>query len=79
MLKPIVLLVLAATGWALGRNRPAVNLALFALTLFAAVTAHSLMQSAFAETRLHDTVGDPRDEGKEAIVVLIGAGEAVGL
>ena len=79
MLKPIVLIVLGASGWALGRTRPAVNLPWLALTLFTAVTAHSMMQSAFVETRLHDAVGDPRDNANEAVVLLIAAGEAVGL
>jgi len=79
MLKPIVLLVMGAAGWALGRTRPAVNLPFLALTLFAAVTAHSMMQSAFVESRLHDALGDPRDDANEAIVILIAAGEAVGL
>ena len=79
MLKPIVLVVMGVTGWALGRTRPAVNLPFLALTLFAAVTAHSMMQSAFVETRLHDTVGDPRGDANQAVVILIAAGEAVGL
>jgi hypothetical protein len=79
MLKPIVLVVIAAAGWALGRTRPAVNLPFLALTLFAAVTAHSMMQAAFVEARLHDRLGDPRDGANEAVVVLIAAGEAVGL
>jgi hypothetical protein len=78
MLKPIVLVVMGAAGWALGRSRPAVNLPFLALTLFAAVTAHSMMQSAFVEARLHEALGDPRD-GNEAVVILIAAGEAVGL
>jgi hypothetical protein len=79
MLKPIVLLVMGLAGWALGRTRPAVNLPWLALTLFAAVTAHSSMQSAFVDTRLHDALGDPRDDANAAVVVLIAAGEAVGL
>lgn len=79
MLKPVVLLVLGLTGWALGRTRPALNLPMLALTLFAAVTAHSAMQSAFVETRLHQAMGDPREDASEFVVVLIAAGEAVGL
>jgi hypothetical protein len=79
MLSPIALVVMGLTGWSLGRTRPAVNLPFLALTLFAAVTAHSTMQSAFVETRLHDAVGDPREDANAAVVVLIAAGEAAGL
>ena len=79
MLKPIVLVVMGLTGWALGRTRPAVNFPFLALTLFAAVTAHSMMQSAFVEARLHEALGDPRNGANEAVVILIAAGEAAGL
>lgn len=77
--KPIGLLVVFAAGWALGRARPPVNLLVLALTMFAAVTAHSGMQAAFFEGRLHAAVGDPRGGAPEAVLVLIAAGEAVGL
>ena len=79
MLKPIVLLAILATGWALGRLRPQVNLFLLALTLFAAVSAHSAVQTVVFENRLHVTLGDPRADAPAVVVVPIAAGEAVGL
>ena len=79
MLKPIVLLAIFATGWALGRLRPQVNLFLLALTLFAAVSAHSAVQSVVFENRLHLTLGDPRADAPAVVVVPIAAGEAAGL
>lgn len=78
-LKPAGFLAVLLAGWALGRMRPSVNLPLLALTMFAAVTAHSAMQSAFVEGRLHEALGDPRDGASEAVIVPIAAGEAVGL
>jgi hypothetical protein len=79
MLKPLVLLAIVATGWALGRLRPQVNLFLLALTLFAAVSGHSAVQTAVFENRLHVTLGDPRADAPAIYVVPIAAGEAVGL
>ena len=76
---PIVLLAILATGGALGRLRPQVNLFLLALTLFAAVTVHSGVQSVVFEQRFHVTLGDPRDDAPPLVVIPIAAGEAVGL
>ena len=78
LLTPTVFASVIVSGWLLGRARPKLNLVWLALTLFAAVTAHSGMQSAFVDGRLDQVLGDPRD-GNHAIVVLIAAGEAVGL
>ena len=79
MLTPIVVLVIAGAGWALGRVRGKVELVALIFTVFAAVTAHSGMQFAFIDGRLDQALGDPRDEAPAAVIVLIAAGEAVGL
>jgi len=79
MLKVAALLAMGVAGWALGRRRPAVNLLMIALAVFAAVTAHSGMQAAFVDGRLDLRLGDPRTGTFEGVIVLIAAGEAVGL
>lgn len=79
MLTAAVLLIIGATGWALGRVRPQVNVAMAVMAVFGAITAHSGMQWAFLEGRLHDALGDPRAGAPGVMAVLIAAGEAVGL
>lgn len=79
MLTGAVLLIIGATGWALGRVRPQVNVAMAVMAVFGAITAHSGLQWAFIDGRLHDVLGDPRGAAPGAVVVLIAAGEAAGL
>jgi len=79
ILKAIVLVAILTAGWMVGRLRPQVNLFLLALTLFAAVSAHSAVQSVVFENRLHTTLGDPRHGAPAILVVPIAAGEAAGL
>lgn len=79
MLTGAVLLIIGATGWALGRVRPQVNVAMAVMAVFGAITAHSGMQWAFIDGRLHDVLGDPRGGAPGVVVVLIAAGEALGL
>ena len=79
MLTAAVLLIIGATGWALGRVRPQVNVAMAVMAVFGAITAHSGLQWAFVDGRLHDALGDPRGAAPGVIVVLIAAGEALGL
>ena len=79
MLVAAVLLVIGAMGWALGRARPRLNLTMTVLAVFAAITAHSGMQWAFVDGRLDGPLGDPRHTAPGVFVVLIAAGEAVGL
>jgi len=79
MLTGAVLLIIGATGWALGRVRPQVNVAMAVMAVFGSITAHSGMQWAFVDARLHDALGDPRRAAPGAVVVLIAAGEAIGL
>ncbi|HXT69368.1 MAG TPA: hypothetical protein VN700_06420 [Vicinamibacterales bacterium] len=80
LLQPAVLLATGFAGWALGRSGPVLQLPAFALTLFAAVTAHSGFQWAFIDgTRMDTVVGDPRDGAPAVAVILIAAIEAVGL
>ena len=75
----LFLLVVLVAGWVLGRMRPPVDLGTFVFALFGSVTAHSAMQWAFLEGRLDGVVGDPRSEVPAAAVILIAAGEAIGL
>ena len=79
MLKSIGLLAVLFAGWGIARTRPVVNLPVFALTLFVGVSAHSAVQSAIFENRLHERVGDPRAGAPDMVVVLIALGEAIGL
>ena len=79
MLTGAVLLIIGATGWALGRVRPQVNVAMAVMAVFGAITAHSGLQWAFVDGRLHDVLGDPRGAAPGVVVVLIAAGEALGL
>lgn len=79
MLTAAVLLVIGATGWALGRVRPNVNVAMAVMAVFGAITAHSGMQWAFLDGRLHDVFGDPRAGAPGVMVLPIAAGEAIGL
>lgn len=74
----IAVLLIGLSGWMLGRTRPKVELTALIFTLFAVVTLHSGLQWAFIEGRLDAATGDPRD-GAAALVVVIAAGEAVGL
>lgn len=79
MLTAAVLLIIGATGWALGRVRPQVNVAMAVMAVFGAITAHSGLQWAFVDGRLHDVLGDPRAGASGIVVPLIAAGEAGGL
>src|SRR6187397_44418 len=79
MLTAAVLLIIGATGWALGRVRPKVNVTMAVMAVFGAITAHSGMQWAFIDGRLHDVFGDPRVAAPGVVAVLIAAGEAIGL
>jgi hypothetical protein len=79
MLTGAVLLIIGATGFALGRVRPQVNVTMAVMAVFGAITAHSGLQWAFIDGRLHDVFGDPRAGGSGVMVVLIAAGEALGL
>lgn len=79
LLKPLTLLAVGVSGWALGHARPEVRIPVFILALFAAVSAHSTIQWAFLNGRLDRVLGDPSDGAQEAVIVLIAAGEAVGL
>jgi len=79
MLTAAALLIIGATGWALGRVRPQVNVAMAVMAVFGSITAHSGLQWAFIDGRLHDVLGDPRGAAPGVIVVLIAAGEALGL
>jgi hypothetical protein len=79
LLIPVALLAIVAAGWGLGRARAQVDLITIIFTVFAAVTAHSGMQFAFVDGRLDQALGDPRDGAPAAVIVLIAAGEAVGL
>ena len=79
MLTAAVLLIIGATGWALGRVRPQVNVAMAVMAVFGSITAHSGLQWAFIDGRLHDVLGDPRGAAPGVVVVLIAAGEALGL
>jgi hypothetical protein len=67
----------ADVGRRRGRNNP--DLGTTILTAFAAVTAHSMLQFAFLDGRLDVPLGDPRRGAPSVVVVLIAAGEAVGL
>jgi hypothetical protein len=79
MVKPIRSLIAGGAGWALARSRPRSEIPASIMTAFAAVTAHSALQWAFVDNpRLDSVLGDPREKG-EGLVVLIAAGEAVGL
>ena len=79
MLTAIVALLIGVTGWALGRSRPQVNLVMAVFAVFGAITAHSGMQWAFLDGRLHTVLGDPRHDASPLVVLFIAAGEAVGL
>jgi hypothetical protein len=79
MLSTVIAVVLAISGWAFGRARPILNLPVFVLTLFAAVTAHSAMQWAFFEGRMDVVFGDPRAPGQVVALLPIAAIEAAGL
>lgn len=79
MLTGAVLLIIGATGWALGRVRPQVHVPMAVMAVFASITAHSGLQWAFVDGRLHDVIGDPRGAAPGVVVVLIAAGEALGL
>ncbi len=79
MLTAAVLLIIGATGWALGRVRPQVNVAMAVMAVFGSITAHSGLQWAFIDGRLHDVLGDPRGAAPGVVVVLIAAGGGLGL
>ena len=79
MLTGAVLLIIGVSGWALGRVRPQVNVAMAVMAVFGSITAHSGMQWAFLDGRLHDVLGDPRAGASGVVVPLIAAGEALGL
>lgn len=80
MLLISLLFVVVISGWGLGRSRRDVDLAFTVFAVFGAVTAHSTMQWAFLlEGRLDQVVGDPRRGALPVVVILIAAGEAVGL
>ena len=79
MLTGVMLLIVGGTGFALGRVRPQVNLAMAVMAVFAAITAHSGMQWAFIDGRLDAVFGNPRHGAFAGMVVLIAAGEAIGL
>ena len=79
ILNVLCVMAIGVSGWAIGRARPAINLPVVVLTLFAAITAHSAMQWAFLEGRMDVVFGDPRRDASFAVVVLIAAAEAVGL
>ena len=79
MLTSVALLAVAVAGWGLGRSRRDADVGMVIVTVFAAVTAHSAMQFAFVDGRLDQVLGDPRRNAPAAIVVLIAAGEAIGL
>ncbi len=70
---------IAAAGWAFGRRRPAVNLPLLALAMFLAITAHSVLQTAFVDTRLDAVVGHPVERENPLLLLVVAAGEAAGL
>jgi hypothetical protein len=73
------LVVIGVAGWAMGRARPKFELVYFVFMIFASVSAHSAIQYAFIDGRLDQAVGDPRGEAPDAILILIAAGEAIGL
>jgi hypothetical protein len=79
ILKPLAFLGIGLAGWLLGRARPTLNMPIFALALFAVISAHSGVQWAFLDGRLDQVFGDPRTDAPEAVIVLIAGGEAVGL
>jgi hypothetical protein len=79
MLTAAVLFIIGATGWALGRVRPEVNVAMAVMAVFGAITAHSGMQWAFIDGRMHDVIGDPRAGAPGVVAVIIAACEAIGL
>jgi hypothetical protein len=79
MLTAAVLVIIGATGWALGRVRPQVNVAMAVMAVFGAITAHSGLQWAFIDGRMHDVLGDPRAGAPGVVVVPIAAVEALGL
>ena len=49
------------------------------MAVFACITAHSMLQYAFLDGRLARVVGDPRRDAPAVAVILIAAGEALGL
>jgi hypothetical protein len=79
MVTLVALLGVAVAGWGLGRSRRDADVGMVIITVFAAVTAHSAMQFAFVDGRLDQVLGDPRRDAPAATVVLIAAGEAIGL
>lgn len=79
LLKSVTFIALIVAGWALGRGRPAVNIAFLVLTVFGAISAHSTIQWAFLDGRLDTVLGDPREDGLAPIAILVAAGEACGL
>jgi hypothetical protein len=78
-LKPITFIAIIVAGWALGRARPAINIAFLVLAVFGAISAHSTIQWAFLDGRLDTVLGDPREDGFAHIAILVAAGEASGL
>jgi hypothetical protein len=75
----LLVLTIGVSGWVFGRSRPAFNLPVLVLTLFAAITAHSALQWAFLEGRMDVVTGDPRRDAPQAAMLIIAAVESAGL
>jgi hypothetical protein len=79
MLSLAVLLAIAASGWAIGRTRPKVDIMMTIMAVFAAVTAQSGWEWAFIEEGFDAVFGDPRRDGGSWRVFPIAACEGAGL